>query len=293
MRYLIERESRLRFEQPVREHQLQLRVAPWDSDRQQVRGCSLTSEPSAEPASHRDCFGNRVYRLGVVSAHERLITRLRAEVETRPAESMAFEAIAPDRERSWIDHSLHQAPRLLDFLLHRSTRTPILPENARDGVPFPAFDPRGALLTQVHHAMIWVGETFQRNGGGSEPADSLGDLLTSGRGGPGDLAHLLVALVRGWGVPARYATGYLDPMHLSTGDEDEDRPQTMHAWAEVLIPGAGWCGFDPSLGLIADETYIGVAVGRDAADVQPERAACKGDATEPEATVSLSVMRMQ
>lgn len=293
MRYLIEREGRLRFEQPVREHQLQLRVAPWVSDRQAVRSCTLISEPSAEPASHRDCFGNQVHRLGVVSAHERLVTRLRAEVETRPAESMAFEAIAPDRERSWIDHSLHQAPRLLDFLLHRSARTPSLSQAAPEGSSFPVPEPGGALLTQVHRAMVWVGETFAPDGERTEPAADLAVLLASGRGAPGDLAHLLIALMRGWGVPARYATGYLDPLHLPASDEDEDRPQQMHAWAEVLIPGAGWCGFDPSLGLIADETYIGVAVGRDAADVQPERAACKGDAPEPEATVSLSVMRMQ
>lgn len=290
MRYRIERESRIRFEHPVREHQLQLRVAPWDSDRQRLLYCTLTSEPAAESASHRDCFGNRVHRLGVVSPHERLATRLRAEVETFPAEPLAFEAIAPARERSWIDHSLHQAPRLLDFLLHRSPRTPDLPETLGDWT-LPAFQAGEALLTQVHRAMGWIGQTFEgkRDAGAG---NGLGLCLESGRGGPADLAHLLVALVRGWGIPARFVVGYLDPVHLPREALVDDQSQAIHAWAEVLIPGAGWCGFDPFLGLAADETYIGVAVGRDAADVTPERFACKGDSGEPEASVSLTVRRM-
>ena len=66
----------------------------------------------------------------------------------------------------------------------------------------------------------------------------------------------------------------------------------MHAWTEVLIPGAGWRGFDTSTGLLADETYIRVAVGRDAGDVITERAVFKGDAAAPETQVTLEVTRL-
>lgn len=289
MRILIEGESRVRFAHPVREHQVQLRIAPWDSDRQRLVSCTLDSEPVSEAASHRDCFGNRVHRLGVVSPHERLVTRLRAEVETRAAEPPDFDPVAPARERSWLDHSLRQAPRLLDFLLHRSQRTPDLPPTLPGEAVTPVFRPGEAILGQVKDALTWMAGTFARDPA-APPGNGLDAFLESRCGGPAELAHFLVALVRGWGVPARYASGYLDPAHLSGVGDGEG--QALHAWAEVLIPGAGWCGFDPFLGLTADDTYVGVAVGRDAADVTPERSACKGEAAEPERTLTLRVTRL-
>ena len=33
----------------------------------------------------------------------------------------------------------------------------------------------------------------------------------------------------------------------------------LHAWVEIFIPGAGWIGLDPSLGLFTDHRYIPLA----------------------------------
>jgi transglutaminase-like putative cysteine protease len=60
----------------------------------------------------------------------------------------------------------------------------------------------------------------------------------------------------------------------------------------VLIPGAGWRGVDPSQNLLADDTYIRVAVGRDAADVLTERASYKGDPQKTSESVTIKVTRL-
>jgi transglutaminase-like putative cysteine protease len=62
---------------------------------------------------------------------------------------------------------------------------------------------------------------------------------------------------------------------------------------EVLIPGGGWRGIDPALQLLADATYLRVAVGRDARDIQMLRQTCKGDAEQPEFTQVLNVSLVQ
>ena len=74
-----------------------------------------------------------------------------------------------------------------------------------------------------------------------------------------DFAHLWSRWCARGASPARYVMGYVDPgaPTLETGT------QATHAWAEVLIPGAGWRGFDATAGLVANDTYVPVAVGRD------------------------------
>jgi len=79
--------------------------------------------------------------------------------------------------------------------------------------------------------------------------------------------------VRGWGFAARYVMGYVEAGALRDGVDDA---QATHAWAEVLIPGAGWRGFDATSGLVANEAYIPVAVGRDSRDAAPVRGTFKG-----------------
>lgn len=295
MKYLIERESHLRFDHAVREHHVQLRAAPWDDADQRVTALSLTIEPAADPASHRDCFGNNVHRFCVMPPHEGLVSRLRAEVETLLTDPFAYEPVPPARERDWIAHALREAPRLWDFVLHRNLHTPAFPETLEDE-GFPTYDPGTALLAQVQAAMAWIGERFESEPLAEASHPDLAALLGARRGNAIDLAHLLTALVRGWGLPARYTVGYVDPAYFEpdedAGEDAEPLPQSMHAWCEVLIPGAGWRGFDPSQGLLADATYIRVAVGRDAGDVRTERAVYKGDAQEPKCQVTLKVSRL-
>lgn len=295
MRYLIERESRTRFESPVREHHVQLRVAPWDYEWQRVDASTLTVDPPVEPASHRDGFGNLVHRFAVLAAHERLITRLRVEVETLLGNPFDFEPVAPARERQWIELSLREAPRLWDFVVHRGSFTPMLPNEIADAA-VPVLDPGISLLSQIQSVMGWIHDFCELDPECEEPQPDLASVLESRCGSAADLTHLLIAILRGWQIPARYAIGYVDPRYFESDEDEGDtepKPQTMRPWAEVLIPGAGWRGFDPSTGLLADETYVRVAVGRDAGDVRTERGVYKGDAHAPETQITLVVSRLE
>ena len=94
-----------------------------------------------------------------------------------------------------------------------------------------------------------------------------------GRGVCQDSAHVLLALCRAAGVPARYVSGHL------LGEQGGS-----HAWVEVLVPdgaAARALGVDPSNGCRAGPRHLPVAVGRDYADVAPTSGSYHGGRQRP------------
>jgi transglutaminase-like putative cysteine protease len=97
--------------------------------------------------------------------------------------------------------------------------------------------------------------------GATTTATTAAEALALGRGVCQDHAHVMIAVCRAAGVPARYVAGHL----LGEGG--------THAWVEVLVDGgdrrARAVAFDPCNGRRAGLRHITVAVGRDYADVAP------------------------
>lgn len=87
--------------------------------------------------------------------------------------------------------------------------------------------------------------------------------LARGEGSCRDFAFLFMEAASSLGFAARFVSGYLNspPSALDLG--------ATHAWAEVFLPGAGWKGFDPTLGKIVGADHIAVAVARLPESVPP------------------------
>ncbi len=77
-----------------------------------------------------------------------------------------------------------------------------------------------------------------------------------------DLAVLYMAVCRSVGLAARFVSGYQE------GDQDMEQ-RHLHAWAEVYVPGGGWRGYDPTLGLTVADSHIIVAASHDPAGALP------------------------
>ncbi len=96
-----------------------------------------------------------------------------------------------------------------------------------------------------------------------------------------ELSWMLIEMLRCTGLAARFVSGYAYNPILGDGHE-------LHAWVEVLLPGAGWIGLDPSSGLLTDEHYIPVACSFDPTLTMPVTGAFAGDATSKlKASVSI------
>jgi transglutaminase-like putative cysteine protease len=147
------------------------------------------------------------------------------------------------------------------------------------------FDGRRSLLEVASAGRDWIGTRIELGEVESVPRRSLIEAWRAERGDARDMAHALVTLIRGWGVPARYAVGY------QAVDEEAAPPTALHAWAEILVPGAGWRGLDPALGLVVNDCYVVVAVGRDAGDVPMLKSVYQGERSAGESSVRLAMSR--
>ena len=104
-----------------------------------------------------------------------------------------------------------------------------------------------------------------------------------------DFALLMMEVVRGLGLAARFVSGYLYDKALDTPEppvvrntglqqgvrqvESRDEPLVVgagatHAWLHVYLPGAGWVPYDPTNTLVGGTDLIRVAYTR-----RPEQAA--------------------
>ena len=79
-------------------------------------------------------------------------------------------------------------------------------------------------------------------------------------------------MLRELGLAARFVSGYAFNPDLEEGHE-------LHGWLEVFLPGAGWIGLDPSLGLLTDHHHIPLASHPDPLRTMPVQGIFSGQAT--------------
>ena len=267
-RYEIEHVSRYRYAAPARQCVMLLCLKPREDRGQRLLRFEIETRPPARLNPEADCFGNVRHVFNVHRAHEVLEIVVRTTVETAPAPAL------PDASGAgtWQEvRALGSAFAGWDFT-HPSALTRPSPALAafldRHRIE-PGADPLDSLRRlsdALYRHLCYVP-------GSTSVESSVEHVLDTGRGVCQDYAHLMIAVARSWGIPARYVSGYL---HV-TGLPGEQVPDNAtHAWVECRLPRLGWIGFDPTNRSLADERHVRIAVGRDYRDVSPTRGVRQG-----------------
>jgi transglutaminase-like putative cysteine protease len=115
------------------------------------------------------------------------------------------------------------------------------------------------LLQQLNSQIY---RTFRYQRRMEKGVQSPAETLEKNSGSCRDFATLFMEACRSLGLAARFVSGYMYSSEISGR-------MSMHGWAEIYLPGAGWIGFDPSWGILADSHYFPVAVTRHSEHAPP------------------------
>jgi transglutaminase-like putative cysteine protease len=264
MRWRIEHALTYRYSKPVALDAQTIRLRPRLDSRQQVPQFELNIRPEPSFLTHySDLENNLLTTAWFEGTHPELQIAASSEVELSDHEPYNFILTEPAMTKlpiSYPDMPLlgvyttldkEVSPTLKDFL------KPVRLEANHETVPF-----LNGLLTYIFERL----KRKERQDGDPWAPEKT---LEKGKGACRDLAWLYVVACRSLGLAARFVSGYHVPFN------PRKKPE-LHAWAEVFLPGAGWLGFDPSLGQAVAERYIAIAASYDPALTLPTSGAFWG-----------------
>ena len=274
-RLRIEHTTRVTYTGPVLTSFNEARMTPLTLPTQTTLDARVTAGPGAPVWTYNDYWGTNVSVFELPEAHDGLLIRAVATVDTGP-----YGGIPPAWNRpSWADLT-ERAPagRLLEFLLP----TPLTSVTAgasdtalacAEGLlPDEAAEAISALVRK--HVDYLPGATSARA--------SAQEAWDKGQGVCQDMAQLTAALLRAAGLPARYVSGYLHPD--AAAEPGRTAVGQGHAWVEYWA--GSWVPLDPMTGAEVGERHVVVARGRDYADVPPLKGVYDGP---PDGDVEVTV----
>jgi transglutaminase-like putative cysteine protease len=254
--YLLEQRFRYTYAEPASRLRHRLTVVPRRTHGGQKRvghGLMVSGSPAVVSAT-RDSFANDLVELHAPTVDEWIEFATWALVEIRGSRGVT--ALTP--------------PSSDDARLH--THTPLTEpnESVRDAARSLVISGASGI-DLAERACTWAHEALTYEWGVTNVYTSASTALAGGRGVCQDYAHVMLALCRASGLPARYVSGHL----VGEGGS--------HAWVEVVVTApesqpdrAVAVAFDPTHNRRAERGYLTVAVGRDYADVAPTSGTFEG-----------------
>jgi transglutaminase-like putative cysteine protease len=245
--YEVQQHFRYRYAEPICNLRQRLVVVPRPvHGNQRVLSHRLdVSQPRSRRRMRADRFGNVVFEISIPKVEEAVDFDVSVIVERLTEQGPHLEAATRQALNVYLRPSALTRP-------DRALRT-VAAELAYSGET--RADLASAVGGWVYRRMSYG---FDRTGVHTTAAQAL----AAGHGVCQDYAHLMLALCRLLGIPARYVSGHLVGEGGGT-----------HAWVEVLQPVSGEAveilAWDPTHDRPADRRYLTVAVGRDYRDVAP------------------------
>ncbi|MEN9581098.1 MAG: hypothetical protein RJA70_4107 [Pseudomonadota bacterium] len=264
--YKIRHTTRYDYEVPVLHAQhlahLRPRVLPF----QRVGSSEVRVAPVARGALRSsDYFGNDCDTIELLEPHDALEVTALSRVTLAPRGVDLTQAVTP-----WEDcvALLRQGPQhfaVIEYAVDSPlVRAHTMFRSYSQGV-FAPRRPLGEVIAELNHRIF---TDFKYEPSATDISTPLAQVMRERSGVCQDFAHVAIACLRSFGIPARYVSGYLETVP-PPGQVRLVGADASHAWAAAYIPELGFVDFDPTNDLLPDQRHITVAWGRDFSDVSP------------------------
>jgi len=281
----VEHTTMYRYQKPVEFSPHRVMFRPRASHDIRVLSATLDASPLSKQYWVQDVFSNSVLIVEPRVPAELLELRARFLIEHFGTKNLEL-PLAPEAEHYPFQYSDDERLDLANFL------PPQYPEDQaalREWVS--QFLPkRGTIHTRdiLANLNAAIRSDFQYQSRDAMGTQRPAETLAQRRGTCRDFALLMIEVVRGLGLAARFVSGYLydkaldtpaPPTLRNTGlqqgvrqvESRDDEPVlgagATHAWLNVYLPGAGWVPYDPTNTLVGGTDLIRVAYTR-----RPEQA---------------------
>ncbi|CAA0112841.1 putative protein [Starkeya nomas] len=269
MRYDIHQTTAYSYAWPVPVARHVVRMVPVDRPNQRVLSSHFTVEPEpVEWTETSDFFGNRVVHIRIETPHTSFTVHTGARVEVEPPPAVDA-ASGPSWElvRDTANASPDLSPRSPVHQICPSPAVPLSEPITRwAGESFP---PGRPMLAGAIDLMNRLHGEFTYDPRATDVSTPPLEAFHMRRGVCQDFAHIMIAGLRGLGLPAAYVSGFLRTKP-PPGQERLQGADATHAWVAVWCgEEIGWQGLDPTNALIVATDHVVLAVGRDYTDVAP------------------------
>ncbi|WP_443938621.1 transglutaminase family protein [Pedobacter sp. MW01-1-1] len=266
-----------RYETPVRDSANQIILFPVKDEFQKVIQHDLTITENPDIEIFIDYYGNEVGTFTQNKPHTQLKIFSKVTVETFP-KPLPQDDIFSSEQWNTLCSLKYEIP-YIDYLRQETFEGIDDLKKITEDIKTSSDTPFQVARKFCNH----VFQNFEYIKGVTAVDTTINEILSIKAGVCQDFAHVLTAMLRLTGIPARYVSGYICP------NKDGMRGEgATHAWAEIYLPEYGWIGLDPTNNCIANEKHVRLAVGRNFTDCSPVKGVYKGG-TENTMEVSVSV----
>lgn len=240
-------ETVLHMDSAVSDHDFVLRCQPMSTFAQTVLDAQTIITPQTTLSQQIDGFGNLLQ-----------IGRIEAPHDVFSFVSSGMLVIDAGDAHPEPAHPIYKRPSAM------TVETPEMLAFVRDVLRvIPNASPEAKAKT-LSHALCGQ---MEYSPGATDVATTAAETFSQKRGVCQDFSHILIALLHGEKIPARYVNG------LVIGEG------ATHAWVE-FHDGVRWRGIDPTNDRFIDDTYIALSHERDFTDCPIESGVFRGGARQ-------------
>lgn len=265
MRIRVEHETSYRFSRPVFLEPHLIRLKPRQDAGQMLEDFSLKISP--EPVGQCeivDACGNAAHWMWFEGLWEELV--IHTECTARTLRDNPF------------DYLLHPSACTLPLQLPPLERQTLMPY-LRPGSPATQelatlcmTETDGYSLQFLNHLNAWLYRNIAISPRLEPGILTTETTLQQRRGACRDVSLVFMEACREAGIPARYVSGY------QIGDPEQTE-RDLHAYPEIYLPGAGWRGYDPTLGLTVARDHLALCTAPEPELTAPITGTFRGSAT--------------